>query len=78
VCDKVQTAGVWSDLIDPASGYPVRGRQGSTLYSEIDGTPPCPFFLSLIELTVYCVFIYLYYYCCNCFHPLIAAIGYVF
>eukprot|EP00466_Bigelowiella_natans_P007745 jgi/Bigna1/47537/estExt_Genewise1.C_150116 len=37
VCSKLIEAGYWADYIDPCSGYPVLGTQGSSTYNEVEG-----------------------------------------
>jgi hypothetical protein len=37
VCHRLRRQGYWADLTDPASGYPVLGQRGSSIYPDAHG-----------------------------------------
>ncbi|KAJ3282384.1 hypothetical protein HDU76_008718, partial [Blyttiomyces sp. JEL0837] len=37
VCDCIHSNGHWSDMTDPASGYPMFTPRGTSLYPDVDG-----------------------------------------
>lgn len=40
-CERIRTAGYWSDYIDPASGLPMLTANCNKVYSEVDGMECC-------------------------------------
>ncbi|GAB5590182.1 hypothetical protein Unana1_05082 [Umbelopsis nana] len=38
VVDRLRSVGMWADIMDPASGYPIYGPPGASPYPDVQGT----------------------------------------
>ncbi|KAH8551987.1 hypothetical protein BGW37DRAFT_493154 [Umbelopsis sp. PMI_123] len=38
VVDRLRSVGMWADIMDPASGYPIYGTPGASPYPDVQGT----------------------------------------
>ncbi|KAJ2961505.1 hypothetical protein NQZ79_g3288 [Umbelopsis isabellina] len=38
VVDRLRSVGMWADIMDPASGYPIYGAPGASPYPDVQGT----------------------------------------